>query len=225
MAIISRARGLIFLHVSKTGGTSIAGALAPLADVEVPGERMHLTLDGCLDYLSEREISAFRKVMVVRNSWDRVASAYWHHLRAPLLDPGVYRDIRRSGLARFVRCHAMAGWASQTRWLYFKGEKAPVEIIRYENLIPEFGSFCQSIGFERDLPQLNVTEGRPGVNEIYTERSRALVASIFCDEISEFGFTPPRAVPAPERDRVCEPLRRRLVAASDLHLSRTKGNS
>ena len=215
MAVISRARGFIFLHVSKTGGTSVTDALAPLADVDIPEERPHLTLDECLDYISAREIESFRKIMVVRNSWDRVASAYWHHLRDPLLDPGVYRDIRRSSLARFVRHHARQGWAAQTRWLDFKGAKAPVEIIRYENLASGFENFCRSIAFSCKLPVLNRTDSRPSVNETYTARTRHLVASVFGDEIEAFNFLPPNIVSAAERDARNDSFKRRLISISD----------
>src|SRR5208282_3391963 len=223
MAVISRQRSFIFLHAPKTAGTSIADALAPWSDVEVPDERMHLTLDECLDYLSEAEIRAFRKIMVARNTWDRVASAYWHHLRAPMLEPEVHRDISRSGLAGFIRRYARPVWMAQTRWLDFRKQRMPVEILRFEKLESDFDAFCRSMGVTARLRSLNRTDGRPPVDVTYTMRTRRLVASVFADEIEEFGFQPPPTVSAKERDARAELFRRGLIPVSNRTLRTTTG--
>ncbi len=215
MAVLSRRGGLIFLHVPKTGGTSIAAALAAFADIAVPDERMHLTLDECADYLTDREIRTWRKVMVVRNTWDRMVSAYWHHLRDPLLDIAAYRDVRDGGFEGFLRGHARATWCAQTRWLRYRGAPAEIEVLRYETLSADFAAFAREVGIAAGLPRLNRTEDRPRAEAMYTAHTCELVGAVFGDEIEAFGFVPPAVVATGPAEAAAQALRRKLVERSD----------
>jgi Flp pilus assembly protein TadD len=224
MLVISRSHRLIFLHVPKCGGTSISSALAPLSDVPVPEYRAHATLDECLSLIGDDDIRSFRKVMVVRNTWDRIESGYWHQLREPMIDVNAYVDVRDNGFQAFVRRYAKQNLGTQDRWLYYRGERQAVEIIRFDALAEGIAQFCDQIGFTCSLDWLNRTDGRSH-GTIYTPETVALVRRIFVREISEFQFGEPTLPEPDSRDEAAlRTLSQHLVASSDATLDQSFGH-
>lgn len=161
---------LIFLHVPKTGGSSIEAVLPRLrllarytANLPAP---QHYTYRQLVKYFP-REMAQYRKFAVVRNPWQRLVSDYvWQQMftkrrlsflafvkkidriskrcrRWPeqLPPEGVWRPF---AVAHFFPQHAYIG--------------PDVRVLRHETLNKDFVSLCQEWEIpEKPLPHLNKT--------------------------------------------------------------------
>jgi hypothetical protein len=93
---------LLFIHVPKTGGTTILTLLGLWKEERSPDlhtlfgdlgplDLQHLTVAQARQFLTPAEFAAYFKFAFVRNPWDRaVSAALW---RARFRDEGV-RDLR-----------------------------------------------------------------------------------------------------------------------------------
>lgn len=64
----------LFVHIPKTGGTSVKEAFASVVPCITP--QWHMTVKDFASCLSAEEIRDFYKFAFVRNPWDRAVSAY-----------------------------------------------------------------------------------------------------------------------------------------------------
>lgn len=140
-----------FIHINRTGGTSIKTAM----DI-MPGhgvlEPAHETLDEMMNRLGPvfYERMAFS---VIRNPWDRLVSQYWHRWNIN------YRSIRfrRISFEHFVRaCYVDRAkpdydvpryfWP-QSDWLRSRTGTAPVTIFRFEDGLKSVAVFLRQNGY------------------------------------------------------------------------------
>lgn len=121
--IISRGRNYIFVHIPKTGGTSLALALEERAKADdilvgdtpkarrrqrrLKGVRTagrlwkHSTLADIEGLVSRAFIANAFTMTLVRNPWDRMVS-YYHWLRAQRFDHPAVHLARRTDFAGFA---------------------------------------------------------------------------------------------------------------------------
>lgn len=208
--IISPGRGYIFVHIPKTGGTSLSLALEErakaddiligdtpkaqrrrrrLAKLDPPGRLWKHSRLTDIEGMPELPDPAF-VFTLVRNPWDRMVSLYhWareQHFNHPMIeaakaqpfadfleDPSMASAFRNDCAESYVsdrdgqdRCNAYV------RLECFRSDIVPVE---------------QHLGFRIDLPHVNAST-RPAVSELYTPRTRDLVASYFADDVARFGY-------------------------------------
>ena len=135
--ILSRDRGLIFVHIPKTGGTSLARALearASATDIligDTPRARRrrgrvarlrgqargrlwkHSTLADIDGLLTPGDIAAMFTVTLVRNPWDRMVS-YYTWARTQSFDHPAVRLAKTCDFEGFVTApETRAAWAAQ----------------------------------------------------------------------------------------------------------------
>jgi hypothetical protein len=191
----------VFIHIPKTAGNSIAGALNALpkkTDQEVPNISKHATAAQVKRLLGDRLWQEYFTFTCVRNPWDLMVSSYsWWLQTAPkhkkIMDPDV-RAVRRLGSfsafvkSPFGRTMINEYTGDMFDWYSENGEVIVDFIARLENLQEDWKEICRSMGIAYNrLPHVNRTE-RTAYSEYYNDETRQIVAERFHKTIELFGY-------------------------------------
>ncbi|MEM7753479.1 MAG: sulfotransferase family 2 domain-containing protein [Pseudomonadota bacterium] len=211
--IISPGRGYIFIHIPKTGGTSLTLALEArakaddilIADTPKAQKRKHrlarLQSPGRLwkhARLSDIEGMAVLPdpaftFTLVRNPWDRLVSLYaWARVQRfehPLVQA-----------AKTLEFGPFLGAAPVLKALRNDSAKAYVTdrsgalrcdaFVRLEHLKADLAPVEDHLGFQIDMPHANRSDP-PDTPSLYTSKTRALIADVFADDIARFDYSFP----------------------------------
>ena len=192
--MISHNPPFVFVHVKKTGGSSITKSLSCYSATPVKWSRLggadvtgkHWTATRYIDGEGRRTGLGRRwwnhacTFTVVRNPWDRMVSMY-HHLqvtsrrRLPSFDEWISQGC--------------SGEPTMSSYLTYRGRIAVNCVLRYETLRVDFEAISKSLGL-RPLPleKLNKTE-RGDYREYYTARTEEMVGDLFAEDIGRFGYS------------------------------------
>lgn len=209
--LISHARRFVFIHVPKTGGSSVCVALKPhvervddywanrwLASVGVhvnhlaPWKhkkfRPHVAASVVEAWLPIAVFAGLFKFAFVRNPWDLLVSSY-HYLHSK---PGHRRSsLVRSlpSFAHYVEYEIRRGQLLQTRMLCDRRGRLLMDFVgRYESLGTDFAMICQRIGINAPLPRVNAGS-RGDYRSYYPAPLATRVAEAFAPDIERFGYT------------------------------------
>ena len=211
--IISRGRRYIFVHIPKTGGTSLAVALEARAmkdDIligDTPKARQrrgrlegltargrvwkHMSLADAEGIVSADEMAAFFVVTLVRNPWDRMVS-YYHWLRAQSFDHPAVRLAQASEFSGFLRAEATAESLRASSYeSYVAGPDGGTlcnAFVRLEHLGEDLAPLEAHLGFRLEVPHLNRSERPRDYREAYADIDAARVAEICAADIARFGY-------------------------------------
>ncbi len=195
----------IFIHVYKTGGTSIRRALIPY--IERPWRRVvnrlarpfgvtmlssqpyppHTKASELVAAIGKEEFESYYSFGFVRNPWDWNVSLYTYIVKTP-----VHRDHRHvkalGSFEEFLRWRCTDDVALQRDFVLSKENEPMVNFIgRYENLEEDFRHVCATIGLPARLPHLNASKTRP-YQEYYTPSTMELVRETFAEDIRLFNY-------------------------------------
>src|SRR5580704_4904265 len=139
--MISGKHKFIFIHINKTGGTSIEKAFAPDADIrDVPHK--HAPVAFYKQWWPD-QFRTYFKFAFVRNPWDWLVSRYyWSKDRQRLFDYSFDEFLRR--LKKRIRLCESAPWLEdealkpQLDRLTIRGAIAVDFVGRFENLQSDF---------------------------------------------------------------------------------------
>ena len=188
--LISHTHRFIFIHIPRTGGTSLTNLLcSDWSDVKRIGAQ-HASA-----HHNHTEIQAwpsYRTFTFVRNPWARLYS--WFQLLQKLNPQHSFT------LEQFLREQDPSrSQASQDNGFYFnqldylrdpQGNLVTDFIGRYENYQQDVGRLLEllDIPAAMPIPHLNTTEG-PDYRSQYTHAARELVAERCSEDIAHFGYT------------------------------------
>jgi len=192
----------IFIHIPKTGGTSIERALD--SDVKLEHSDSHsgnfegnTLIDGkhwrTQDYQTNfpNLFDSYFKFMFIRNPWDRLASRYeWQKLTMPKSHFN-YQKITERTFKEFVQQRSLA--ISQ-KWCYLdlmedaSGNRVIDFVGRFENLQNDFDAVCDTIGVPRQQLLNSNHIQRKHYTEYYDEETREIVAKHHARDIEYFGY-------------------------------------
>ncbi len=178
---------VIFVHINKTGGSSIERALG------LPFQ--HRTAREIRAQIGERRWSQRFSFAFVRNPWDRVASHFHYRVQT-----------KQAGLAE--RPISFADWVElayyqhdpvyydqpkmfmpQFDWVTDDEGRIIVDYIgRFERLTEDFARVCARIGHTAELPHLK-RSGRGDYRTLYSAETAEIVARCFEKDIRAFGYT------------------------------------
>ena len=210
--IISRGRNYIFVHIPKTGGTSMAQALEgrAMADDILIGDTpkahrrrgrlkgleargrlwKHATLSDIDGLLTPAEIADAFTFTLVRNPWDRMVS-YYHWLRAQSFDHPAVRLAASHEFAAFLEApETQIAWAAQPARHYMTtadGVERCSLYIRLEHIAEDAAPLWSHLGFELDVPRVNVS-ARGAYRRYYSDDQAAIVARIAAEDIARFSY-------------------------------------
>ena len=205
---ISREQKFIFVHVSKTGGTSIKRALSEAGALRedrahlwgrIPSTEearyegrwwQHLPAWQIRQMVSPEEWQTFFRFAFVRNPWDRAVSDYFYARKAS-------REIPSSEHYGRIYPDSFLEWFKDRTPLIqseFICDPSTAQILvdfvgRFENLARDFQTVCDRIGLSDVLlPHKNSTRHRP-YREYYDDEARAKVERVCAADTRNFGYT------------------------------------
>ena len=183
----------IFIHIGKTGGTSIErvfdSSIGNYAASDFKGKHKTALL---YQHHNPHEFKKYFKFTFVRNPWDREVSSYEYFRKLDLEsrsfeDRLKYRMKKRVsfplvGLKKIKVCGYNYMITDKS------GKYFPDFIGRFENLQNDFNFICDKIGKSREiLPHYNKIN-KPHYSEYYNERTKQMVAEAYEKEIENFGY-------------------------------------
>lgn len=180
----------VYVHLPKTGGTSVRKALESKSETEsfMSRDKKHMSARQIRDYLGTETYSSLTSFAHVRNPWDLEVSTYHYVLQ----NEGHYLHSIFKKLGSFDnyiswRCrHAPF---QQTDTLSDESGNLIVDHIhKFENLAESFAEIMKKFQIEADLPKLNSSKHRD-YQSYYNEKTRRLVAQAFDKDIELFGYS------------------------------------
>jgi len=168
--IINKTNNFIFVHVYRTGGSSI--------DRSFGG-----TTNGMPTHTKLEEVPNWEKYFsfgVIRNPWDRTVSSY-NYLTTKKQFTGTF----------FEYIHMFAEGRLKTAKKYAQHDmvKNCSYVMRFEYLQEDFNEVCKLIGIQPpNLPHVWKTEHKP-YTELYTEEMKQIIAEASSGDVEEYGFS------------------------------------
>lgn len=211
--IISRGRRYVFVHIPKTGGTSLATALEKramrddiligdtpkakrrkrrLEGVETRGRLWkHARLCDIDGLLGADELAGMFTFTLVRNPWDRIAS-YYHWLRAQGFDHHAVGLAKSLDFVDFVQNETIGrSLATATAASYMTiaaGSEQCSAYIRLEAFEQDAAPLFEHLGFSVRLPHLNRSAREVDYRPYYDKSAQAAVAAWCAGDIARFGY-------------------------------------
>ncbi|WP_306111431.1 MULTISPECIES: sulfotransferase family 2 domain-containing protein [Roseovarius] len=211
--IISPGRNYIFVHIPKTGGTSLALALEGRAmrddiligdtpkakkrrgrikDVQSAGRLWkHSTLADIDGLVSTGFVAQALCFTLVRNPWDRIVS-YYHWLRIQAFDHPAVARAKTADFTGFLNAtdmqDAIRAWDYARYMRRADGQDQAGFFIRLEHFEEEAGPLWDHLGFRLDLPHENRSARVQDYRSYYNEADADVVSRLCAVDIERFGY-------------------------------------
>ncbi len=178
--MISLCNKFCFIHVNKTGGTSITDELIDYREAQLCGD--HDPAKYLRNVLGEDLWGEFFKFAFFRNPFDRMVSSYEYRVQFLGERHSSFKDwmmnvVKKDPLDR--------EWSNQL-WMVEDNDKQIIvdKIYLYEDLQAGFDDACFNIGIEqKDLPFSNKTT-RGDWRDYYCEETADLVSKRFARDLA-----------------------------------------
>lgn len=211
--IISRGRSYIFVHIPKTGGTSLALALEDramkddimLGDTPKAVKRRkkvkgiatsgrlwkHAGLADIDGLIPTDEIAQMFTFTLVRNPWDRMVS-YYHWLREQEFEHPAVALAKAQTFEGFLADPAtqaaQQAWPAARYMRDVNGVERASSYIRLEHFDQDAAPLQAHLGFDLALPWENRSARGAGYREYYSQAMRRIVAECCAEDIARFGY-------------------------------------
>lgn len=211
--IVSEGRRLIFIHIPKTGGTSLAAAYETRAmadDILVgdtpkararrkrldrlkPRGRLwkHSTLADIDGLPGTADLDAMFLITMVRNPWDRMVSYYsWARAQSfqhPAIATAKSLDFKGflfdPGVSASLEAAPARHYTTDADGFERKAVFARLEYLD-RDLIP----LWDHLGFRLDLDRLNTSERRSDYRNYYDQDAADHVATVMAEDVARFNY-------------------------------------
>jgi hypothetical protein len=211
--IISRGRRYIFVHIPKTGGTSLALALEARAmkddiligdtpkavkrqhrvqDLEAAGRLWkHSTLADIEGVVSREEMAEMFVFTLVRNPWDRMVS-YYHWLQEQSFDHVAVRLAQALDFDGFLQRAEIQESFRRSPVASYLRDGAGVDrgnlYIRLEHFEEDAQPLFRHLGFSVELPHENASDREADYRAYYSHAAREVVAECCAEDIARLGY-------------------------------------
>jgi hypothetical protein len=195
--LISKSHNFMFVHIWKTGGTSIRSALTRFCITDL--FTFHPMLSEIIPCVRDHE--RFFRFAFVRNPWDLQVSLYHFILQyeirtAGQLGPHPYR-AQVDALGSFdAYIHwavgegaVLEGRRNQVEFLRdLKGDLGVNFVGRFERLQEDFGQVCEMVGLQPIRLDHKFKTERRRYQEYYTLETRQIVGDRFAEDCRAFDY-------------------------------------
>ena len=203
--ILSHKKKFVFIHLYKTGGTSIRrrlekydysynlvhkakSMLTKNPVLTSPLVHKHAKARTIRQVIGPEIYDNYYSFIFVRNPWDWQVSLYHYVLRD---ETNQHHEIFKSfaGFEEYLDWRCAEDVHFQKDYIVDEQGEVIVDFIgRMENLNEDFKTICRKIGIEvADLPHLNKSVSK-GYQEFYTPRMRNLLYDTYQADIDYFGY-------------------------------------
>lgn len=185
-----RRGNFVFIHINKTGGTSVARAIG------LPKKR-HLTTKEVIEIIGVEKWNNAYSFAFVRNPWDKVYSHYKYRCKTNqtklgeqpipfkewvLKTYGPEKDTFYYDLPKF--------FMPQVDWLLDEKDDLSVSFTgRFEALNDDFETVRAQLGIKNELPKLNATSKGKHYSEAYDQETRDVIGDWFKKDIELWGYS------------------------------------
>ncbi len=179
-------RPYVFIHINKTGGTSIEKALGISQD--------HST---ALEKYQQLGAKAWRRKFVfsiVRNPWDKVVSHYHYRVKTNQTGLGDKTIPFREWVLRCYRDQDPQYYDQprmfmpQWHWLVDEQDQLLVEFVgKLETLNEDFSSICARLSIDASLGHVKPSS-RSHYQAYYDSETQGLIAERFARDIEAFSY-------------------------------------
>lgn len=211
--IISPGRRFIFVHIPKTGGTSLSLALENRAMADdiligdtpkavkrrgrvkkMRGDRRlwkHSRISDIEGLEAVGDLSRYFVFALVRNPWDRMVS-YYHWLRDQSFEHRAVELAKELSFSDFLNHPETQVMLRAERYSDYvrmqSGDELEAHFIRLEALEEDLKPVEDHLGFKLDLPHVNRSERDADWRGYYSDADAALVADCYAEDIARFGY-------------------------------------
>lgn len=210
--LFSKKKRFLFVHVPKTGGTSIVSVLkkdsnrVPLPlraigyafddrGVKLPswtypitGYPYHVSAKALKEFWGDEEFSKYYKFAFVRNPWDLTVSEYFYILRKK--NHHLHRKVSKlNGFEDFVSWKENNYVRPQANWLCdHEGHLLMDFVGKFENYTNDANNILKELGSSMVVPHKNATQ-KSDFREYYNDELVERVAEIYAPDIELFGYS------------------------------------
>jgi hypothetical protein len=200
--LYSPTRRFLFIHIQKTGGTSLAAVLlkeAPDAAQHEFTARVHGSAMWALEALGPAAFADAFRFAFVRNPYDRLLSWYSMIEQMPLerctplqrsvrLNCATFEEFVLHGPQRVLTDIADVFVRNQADYLSDRRGNLLVEFVgRFERFAQDAATVMQRIGVQAELPHINPSR-HAHYRDAFSTRMRAAVRWRFRRDFAAFGY-------------------------------------
>lgn len=193
---------VVYIHIPKTGGTSIEEALGmKTTDGQFWGRRHDV--DASKQHYSHTEMLNVRSDILdwftfvsIRNPWDRVLSGWAHHpkWKNEVGSFDNFISLMKENVFELGNLYWLDGYV--TPQTHFIPKIRDFHVLRFESLQKDFAEMCKNYsefsGIDNQLPILEGRQVATGVGknyrDYYSNNQKILIEKLFEEEIELFKY-------------------------------------
>jgi len=203
--MINHTHKFIFIHIPKTGGTSIEFHFVPDRMDRIkhiyggtplqPDNKAHLKFHHLKIQYPSLNFDEYVKFTFVRNPWSRAVSSFFHTRKKNRNDLREFLGLSGNfsfkefivSLKNLKKLHPH--YDDQFSFLINKNKKQCMDFIgKLENYQQDFNIVCDKIGIpQQQLPHINKSKHKH-YTEYYDDETKQIVAEKYAKDIEYFGY-------------------------------------
>jgi hypothetical protein len=187
--MIDHQRKLLFIHIARTGGTSVEKALVGEDWWKIDPTTKHLSASQARRHYGEDVWREYTTFAIIRNPWDRFVSmwtiGYWFSPETHLA------GVKPDNFRQFI--HTLKPHPAEAHQTFHQHEILDQEIdfiLRFESLQNDFSEMLKKRGLDDiSLPVALKSDDRRPYRDYYDEETARFIARTYSVDIERFHYS------------------------------------
>lgn len=201
--MISKKYKLIFIHIPKTGGSSVEKSMSNIFDekinirnggTHIENDRIkkpiknsfnslkHATATELFNHYGSTKFNNYHKFTIIRNPWDRLLSLYKWNTNKKYNKKDFINFLPKNNPNEINR----AKWTINKFICNNKGDVMVNTLLDFNNLNEEFKSLTEKFNLKIDLPHINKSKHNFNFNECMDDEVISMVNNLYKIEVDKF---------------------------------------